>query len=694
MTAKSSEFLSSITGTFGFHRGQALPFGSTIKLGGINFSIYARHATAVTLVFFLPGNDREIATFSLDNKINRTGDVWYVFIAGLKEGLEYAYKMDGPQSHRHRYDGNLLLADPYATTLNGRSTWALPVSTKTLFRSAVLIHKEYDWESDQPINRPLADSIIYEMHVRSFTQDPSSNVVQPGTFRGVIEKIPYLVELGITTVEILPITEFDELDNDRTNPETGAALSNLWGYHPLSFFAIKAGYSAGKAPGCEIDEFKDMVKALHKAGIDVILDVVYNHSGEGDHRGPSYSLKGIDNNTYYTLTEDGSYMNFSGCGNTINCNHPYVRHFILDSLRYWVTELHVDGFRFDLASILGRDQQGMVLDSPPLLEQIADDPVLASTKLIAEAWDAAGLYQVGSFPNWGRWAEWNGHFRDDIRRFVKGDPGMVGKLANRLSGSSDLYQFGREPGHGVNFVTSHDGFTLQDLVSYNEKHNLGNGEGNCDGDNNNYRWNCGAEGESDDPKVIHLRERQVRNLVTLLFMSRGVPMILSGDEMGRTQHGNNNSYCQDNTISWINWQSLEENQSLYRFFRLLIAFRKQHDLLGHDSFTLKNGIGLKIDWHGQQLGKPNWEDESRSIAAHMFGRSEKNEVEDFYLIANAHYEDSQFTLPYLSHKKWYRFVDTSLAGDAAILDQDNLEKVTDQYHYQVLARSVVVLIGI
>jgi glycogen operon protein len=695
MTAKSTtEFLSLITGTVGLQRGQALPFGATIKPGGINFSIYARHATAVTLVFFLPGNDHEIAAFSLYNKINRTGDVWHVFIAGLKEGFEYAYKMDGPQSHRHKFDGNQLLADPYAIALNGRSTWALPESTKTLYRSALLIHKEYDWESDQPINRPLADSIIYEMHIRSFTQDPSSNVVHPGTFKGVIEKIPYLVELGITTVEILPITEFDELDNDRTNPATGAALRNLWGYHPLSFFAIKAGYSAGNAPGCEIDEFKDMVKALHKAGIDVILDVVYNHSGEGDHRGPSYSLKGIDNSTYYTLTEDGSYMNFSGCGNTINCNHPYVRHFILDSLRYWVTELHVDGFRFDLASILGRDQRGMVLDSPPLLEQIAGDPVLASTKLIAEAWDAAGLYQVGSFPNWGRWAEWNGHFRDDIRRFVKGDPGMVGKLANRLSGSSDLYQFGRDPGHGVNFVTSHDGFTLQDLVSYNDKHNFGNGEGNCEGDNNNFSWNCGVEGETVDPEIIHLRERQVRNLVTLLFMSRGVPMILSGDEMGRTQHGNNNTYCQDNTISWINWQRLEENQSLYRFFRLLIAFRKQHDLLRHDSFTLKNGIGLKIDWHGQQLGNPNWNDESRSIAAHMFGRSDKNVASDLYLIANAHYEDSKFMLPYLSHKKWYRFVDTSCVGDAAILDQEHLEKVVDQYHYQVFARSVVVLVGI
>jgi isoamylase len=622
MASKSTaEFLSLITEDFSIQRGHALPFGATVERGGINFSIYARNATGVILVFFLPGEEDDIVAFPLDNKINRTGDIWHVFVAGLNPGIEYAYKIDGPLTLPHRYNPNLLLADPYAIALNGRFTWADPRLPNTPFRRAILVDKDYDWEFDQPINRPLADSVIYELHVRSFTQDNSSKVNNPGTFRGLIEKIPYLVDLGITAVELLPITEFDELDNDRTNPETGSALRNLWGYHPLSFFAIKSGYAAGKLLGSEINEFKDMVKALHAVGIEVILDVVYNHSGEGDHRGPTYSLKGIDNSTYYMLSEDGSYMNFSGCGNTINCNQPYVRNFIMDSLRYWVMEMHVDGFRFDLASILGRDQQGRVLDSPPLLEQIAGDPVLASTKLIAEAWDAAGLYQVGSFPNWGRWAEWNGHFRDDVRRFVKGEPGMVGRLANRLSGSSELYQFGRDPGHGVNFVTSHDGFTLHDLVSYNEKHNLANGEGN--GDNNNLSWNCGTEGETEDSVINNLRERQIRNLATLLLMSRGVPMILAGDEIGRTQRGNNNSYCQDNDISWLNWNGLTENKGLYRFFRLLIAFRKSHDLLRHDCFTIKEGLGLQIDWHGIQLKSPDWSFESRSIAAHMFGSNTK-----------------------------------------------------------------------
>ncbi|MEQ1557944.1 MAG: glycogen debranching protein GlgX [Methyloglobulus sp.] len=694
MALKSTvEFLSLITDDFNIQRGHAMPFGATIERGGINFSIYARHATDVILVFFLPGAEHEIAAFPLDNKINRTGDVWHVFVAGLNPGVEYAYRIDGPKTFPHCYNADLLLADPYAIALNGRVAWADRRHVNTPFRRAILVNKEYDWGFDQPINRPLADSIIYELHVRSFTQDKSSKVKNPGTFRGIIEKIPYLVELGVTAVELLPITEFDELDNDRNNPENGSALRNLWGYHPLSFFAIKSGYAAGKLPGSEINEFKDMVKALHAVGIEVILDVVYNHSGEGDHRGPAYSLKGIDNSTYYMLSGDGSYMNFSGCGNTINCNQPYVRHFIMDSLRYWVTEMHVDGFRFDLASILGRDQQGNVLDSPPLLEQIAGDPVLASTKLIAEAWDAAGLYQVGSFPNWGRWAEWNGHFRDDIRRFVRGDFGMVGKLANRLAGSSDLYQFGRDPGHGINFVTSHDGFTLHDLVSYNDKHNWNNGEANCDGDNNNLSWNCGVEGETDNVDINNLRERQIRNLATLLLLSRGVPMILAGDETGRTQQGNNNSYCQDNNISWLNWQGLAKNSGLYRFFRLLIAFRKSHDLLRHDSFTIKDGLGLQIQWHGHQLGQPDWGVDSRSIAAHMFGSTSSGLFPDIYLIANAHCESTEFQLPTPSNQKWHRFIDTSLPGELAIMDNNALAVLNDQHCYRVMDRSVVVLIS-
>jgi glycogen operon protein len=687
------DFLSVISNEFSFDRGHPLPLGATVVRGGINFAIFSRHAASVTLVIFLPGGD-ELAAFPFDSKINRTGDIWHAFIAGLDPGIEYAYRMDGPTSARHRYDPGILLADPYAVALNGRTVWGEKASEAgDAFRRALIVNHAYDWEMDQPINRPLSDSVIYELHVRSFTRHPSSNVNYPGTFRGLIEKIPYLKELGITALELLPVTEFDELENDRINPEDGSALRNIWGYHPLSFFALKAGYAASFEPGSEINEFKDLVKALHAAGIEVILDVVFNHSGEGDRRGSTYSFKGIDNSIYYMLADDGSYMNFSGCGNTINCNHPFVRHFILDSLRYWVMEMHVDGFRFDLASILGRDQAGHVLASPPLLEQIAGDPVLAKTKLIAEAWDAAGLYQVGRFPNWGRWAEWNGRFRDDMRRFVKGDPDMVGRLATRLAGSSDLYQHGREPGHGINFVTSHDGFTLYDLVSYNEKHNSGNGEENRDGDNNNLSWNCGVEGPGGDPEINALRERQVRNFAALLLLSRGVPMILAGDEMGRSQNGNNNAYCQDNAVSWLNWEQLEAKRSLQRFFRLLIAFRKANELLRYDSFVVKNGYGPEISWHGTRLGQPDWSGASRCLAMHVSGSTPKGRASNMFLIANAAGEAGEFELPRLDRQRWQRFIDTDRPGDDAITELENMQPVNESYRYRAGSRSVVVLIA-
>ena len=688
----STGFLAVITEHFSFERGHPLPFGATVERGGINFSLYSRHATAVTLVLFMPGEEEEIAAFPLDGKRNRTGDVWHVFIAGLNPGIEYAYRIDGPESAPHRFDPGSLLADPYAAALNGHPVWADEVRPRDAFRRALVVNHDYDWGFDQPINRPLSDSVIYEVHVRGFTRDPTAKVSQPGTFRGLIEKIPYLKKLGITAVELLPVTEFDELEIDHVNPEDGSRLFNFWGYHPLSFFALKAGYAATGVQGGEVNEFKDMVKALHAAGIEVILDVVYNHSGEGDHRGPTYSLKGIDNSSYYMLAPDSSYMNFSGCGNTINCNHPYVRNFILDSLRYWVMEMHVDGFRFDLASILGRDRNGNVLASPPLLEQIAGDPVLADTKLIAEAWDAAGLYQVGTFPNWGRWAEWNGRFRDDIRRFVRGEPGAVRNLATRLSGSADLYQHGREPGHGINFVTSHDGFSLWDLVSYNEKHNRANGEDNRDGDNHNLSWNCGVEGPTEDTGILALRERQVRNFATLLVLSRGVPMILAGDEMGRSQHGNNNAYCQDNGISWLNWDQLEKNQGLFRFFRLLIAFRRDHELLRHDSFVVRNGHGARISWHGIQVGKPDWSDESRCLAMHLAGSTANGTAADIYLIANAGSEPADFELPRLDRQQWHRFVDTGLEGEDAIAEDFEQRTLGDSY-YRVENRSVVVLVG-
>ena len=688
--------LSYISENFSFERGHPLPLGASVQRGGINFSIFSRHATEVTLLLFQPGVETEMAAFPFDNQYNRTGDVWHAFIAGLDPGIEYAYRVDGPESEFFQFDSNLVLADPYAIALNGSRQWGNKVKPSLNgFRRALLVNHAYDWEFDQPINRPLADSIIYEMHVRGFTMHPSSTVSRPGTFRGIIEKIPYLVELGITAVELLPVTEFDESESDRVNPLDGTPLFNFWGYHPLSFFALNAAYAAEQTPGGEVSEFKDMVKAFHSAGIEVILVVVYNHTGEGDQRGPAYSLKGIDNKVYYMLANDGGYMNFSGCGNTVNCNHPFVRNFILESLRYFVMEMHVDGFRFDLASILGRDQNGHVLASPPLLEQIAGDPVLANTKLIAEAWDAAGLYQVGSFPNWGRWAEWNGRFRDDIRCFVRGDPGYVGHLATRLAGSSDLYQLGgREPSHGINFITSHDGFTLRDLVSYGEKHNLANGENNADGDNHNHSWNCGVEGFTEEVAILTLRERQQRNFAALLILSRGVPMMLAGDEIGRSQGGNNNAYCQDNGISWLDWGGLENNKGLYRFFRLLVEFRKNHDLLRYDSYLLQNDHGPRIEWHGFHLGQPDWSEGSQSLAMHLFGSTPKGLANDLYLIANTHGEPHDFELPSLHARQWRRFVDTSLEGDEAILEPGQFVQLGNQRSYRVGERSVVVLVAV
>ncbi|MFM8330522.1 MAG: glycogen debranching protein GlgX [Candidatus Methylumidiphilus sp.] len=685
--------MSFISADFSFERGHPLPLGATVARGGINFAIFSRHASAVTLVLFQPGEAEEMAEFPFDRQCNRTGNIWHAFIAGLDPGIEYAYRIDGPKSPPHRYDPAILLADPYAIALNGCHIWGERGGDHHTVRRALLVTHEYDWGNDQPINRPLAESVIYELHVRGFTRHDSAQVGHPGTFRGIIEKIPYLKQLGVTAVELLPVTEFDELESNRVNPADNTPLHNFWGYHPLSYFALQSGYAADPAPGAEVAEFKDMVKALHAAGIEVILDVVYNHSGEGDHRGPVYSLKGIDNSVYYMLLADGSYMNFSGCGNTVNCNHPFVRNFILDSLRYWVMDMHVDGFRFDLASILGRDQAGHVLANPPLLEQIAGDPILANTKLIAEAWDAAGLYQVGSFPNWGRWAEWNGRFRDDIRSFVRGESGKVGSLATRLAGSADLYQHGREPSHGINFITSHDGFTLRDLVSYDHKHNLANGEDNRDGDNNNLSWNCGAEGPTENPEILALRERQVRNFAVLLLFSRGVPMILAGDEFGRSQQGNNNAYCQDNAISWLDWGQQAQNASLTRFFRLLIAFRKGHGLLLHDSFALQDSHGPRIVWHGVKLGQPDWGPESRSLAMHLSGTTAQGRADDILLIANAHWEAHDFELPKLDGRRWHCFVDTQRPGDEAIAEHWLSRPLDHAHSYRAGARSVVALVG-
>jgi isoamylase len=564
------KLLAMVTTQFEFSRGSPLPFGATLLRGGINFSVFSKHATAVSLVLFFPGESEPLIEFPFDPHFNRTGDVWHAFLLGLDPGIHYAFRMDRPHNENplvHRFDRQNVLLDPYSRAIAGHSQWGKNRDTS---RRAAIIESHFDWELDQPLNTPLADSVIYELHVRGFTQHRSSAVSKPGTFAGLIEKVPYLQSLGVTAIELLPIFEFDETPNRPAGAEAEAARVDYWGYNPISFFAPKAAYSSAVTDVGPVNEFKSLVKSLHAAGIEVILDAVFNHTAEGNERGPTFSFRGIDNAIYYMIDQPtGQYLNYSGCGNTLNCNHPVVRDLVSDVLRYWVTEMHVDGFRFDLASVLGRGQDGSVLASPPLLEHLTHDPVLARTKLIAEAWDAAGLYQVGTFPAWRRWAEWNGKFRDDIRKFVKGDPGMVSVLATRLMGSADLYSANlREPWHSINFITCHDGFTLADLVSYNHKHNGANGEQNRDGSDDNSSWNCGAEGASSLHNVNRLRFRQVRNLATLLMLSQGVPMLLAGDEFGRSQRGNNNAYCQDNEISWLDWNLLETNADLLRFFSI------------------------------------------------------------------------------------------------------------------------------
>ena len=666
---------------FAVRRGSPLPFGASVRPTGVNFAIFARHATSVSLAIFYPGDDDPLVAFPLDPRYNRTGDVWHVFLKDLRHGAAFGWLMDGRRGEHprlHAYDPSVVLIDPYTRTLAGGEIWGKPGT-----RRAFLTSLNFDWELDQPLNTPLADSIIYELHVRGFTRHPSSGVAAPGTFLGLAEKIPYLKELGVTAVELLPVSEFDETENVNRNPQTGQRLSNFWGYSTIGFFAPKAAYSAS---GAVVREFKEMVKRFHAAGIEVILDMVFNHTAEGDHRGPTLSFRGIDNATYYILDpESGAYKDFTGCGNTLNCNHPVVRDLILDCLRYWVIEMHVDGFRFDLASVLGRGRDGSVLANPPLLEHLAADPILANTKLIAEAWDAAGLYQVGTFPAWGRWAEWNGKFRDDLRRFVKGDPGMVQALATRLSGSPDLYQAGgRQPFHSINFVTCHDGFTLRDLVSYIEKRNLDNGEENRDGTDANWSWNCGVEGETADPAVNELRTRQVKNFLTLLLVSYGVPMLTGGDELARTQRGNNNAYCQDNEVSWLDWRLDAGREDLLRFTRLLIAFRRTQPALRRQRYDQD---GSWFEFHGVRLNEPDWSWHSRSLA--MFLRAVPGEAGDaVYIIANAYWEPLRFELPRLA---WRRVVDTSRPSPADIRPPGWAVSLDGALAYVAGPRSVVVL---
>ena len=694
-----------INDNFDVSRGAPLPLGVSIKRDGINFSVFSKHATSVQLVLYTQGEHDPLIELRLDPRYNKTGDVWHIFIRGIDPGIRYAYRMDRQPNtapHIHYFNPAIVLLDPYAKAFSGSPQWGQlhnrrgqkVVSQKNTRRCLVVDDDGFDWGFDQPLNTPLADSVIYEMHVRGFTQHHSAGAQHPGTFRGVIEKIPYLKKLGITAVELLPINEFEEGEGDRYNPQTGQRLLNFWGYNSIGFFAPKASYAHDNQNDGPVREFKEMVKALHEAGIEVILDIVFNHTAEGQADGPTYNFRGLDNGIYYIINPvTGEYHNYSGCGNTMNCNHPVVRDLIIDCLHYWVTEMHVDGFRFDLASILGRGQDGSVLANPPLIERIAGDPILANTKLIAEAWDAAGLYQVGEFPAWGRWAEWNGKYRDDIRRFVKSDAGMVPALAARLAGSEDLYEDdGREPFHSINFITSHDGFTLRDLVTYNDKHNLANGENNRDGTNDNYSWNCGTEGPTDDDAISNLRLRQMKNMAALLMLSHGVPMMLAGDELGRTQHGNNNAYCQDNEIGWMDWQRNRDSGDLLRFFQQLIHIRKEHPNLRRASYDRAHGAASPlITWHGTRLNQPDWSAGSRSLGMHLHSNPADF---DMYLIANSYWDSLSFELPGTrSGREWHRAMDTSLVSPEDILPIGKEEILQNQKIYTVGERSVVLLIS-
>ncbi len=695
--SERNDFLDLIESDFTISRGTPLPLGATIQHDGINFAVFSRHAQMANLVLFLPGSREPFFEIPLDARYNKTGDIWHVLIEGMNSDIEYGYRLDRANGYSgpfHRFDPDSVILDPYARAISLGHEWGEGrAGLREHERHSFIIRDHFDWENDQPLNIPLSESIIYELHVRGFTQHASSGVTTPGTFAGLVEKIPYLKKLGITAVELLPINEFDETDNPRRNPVTGEDLHNFWGYDSIGFFAPKSSYAVTRPEnGYQIREFKEMVKSFHAAGIEIILDIVFNHTAEGNEKGPTFSFRGLDNSVYYMLNRaTGEYYNFSGCGNTLNCNHPVVRDMILDCLRYWVIEMHVDGFRFDLASILGRGEDGEVLANPPLLERIANDPVLANTKIIAEAWDAGGLYQVGSFPAWKRWAEWNGRYRDDVRRYVRGDAGMTGALATRIAGSSDLYlQSGRAPYHSINFITAHDGFTMRDLVSYNFKHNEANGEGNNDGSNDNFSWNCGWEGNGADPEVEAMRARQVRNFATLMFFSQGVPMMLAGDEFGRTQHGNNNAYCQDNEISWVDWSLTETNNDLLRFFRMLIQFRKKHKLLRRETFF--DTGSREITWHGNRLYRPDWTGKTKCLAFQLTpARTEPEPT--IFVISNANDSPLRFQLPILAKVRWRRLIDTALPAPQDFVSEAEAQVLSDQRSYEAAAFSTIVLIG-
>jgi glycogen operon protein len=679
------------------HAGSSAPLGATVARGGVNFSVFSRHAAAIELLLFEGVDDaRPTRVVRLDPALDRTYHYWHAFVTGLQAGQLYGYRAEGPSDPARglRFDPGKLLLDPYGRGVvvperYSRAAAARPGddTTATAMKSVVVDPRAYDWDGDRPLRRPAARTIVYEMHVRGFTRNPSSGVPDKtrGTYAGVVEKIPYLQQLGVTALELLPVFAFDAQD-------APAGVVNYWGYAPVSFFAPHPAYSSRRDPLGAVDDFRDMVKALHRAGIEVILDVVFNHTAEGGGRGPTLCFRGLDDQAYYLLEEGGArYANYSGCGNTLNANHPVVRRMIVDSLRYWVEEMHVDGFRFDLASILARGPAGQVLANPPVLWDIESDPALAGIKIMAEAWDAAGLYQVGSFVG-DAWREWNGRFRDDVRSFFRGEEGTVQRFADRFVGSPEMFAHEeREPEQSVNFVTCHDGFTLNDLVSYNAKHNEANGENNRDGADDNRSWNCGAEGPTDDPAVERLRNRQVKNFLATTLLAVGMPMILMGDEMRRTQAGNNNLYCRDDESAWLDWSLLERHRDVHRFVSLLDARRVRRDVR-HEQRRLSLARMLREAnkaWHGVKLGQPDWGPWSHAIA---FAAELKEEGLLAHFMFNAYWEPLEFELPPVGAKAdpWRRWIDTALESPDDIVPWETAPSIPGLI-YRAEARSVVVL---
>jgi isoamylase len=677
--------------------GRSSPLGATVVAGGINFSVFSRNASGVELLFFDREDDAQPARIiSIDPAANRTYHYWHVFVPRVQPGQLYGYRVQGQRDPANglTFDSTKVLLDPYGRGVVVPGNYSRDAARRegdnaaTAMKSVVVDPSAYDWEGDRVLHRPSSGTIIYEMHVRGFTRHPSSGVSEKtrGTYAGLIEKIPYLLQLGITAVELLPVFQFDAQD-------APPGRVNYWGYAPISFFAPHQSYSSRQDPIGPVNEFRDMVKALHRAGIEVILDVVFNHTAEGDHRGPTLSFRGLDNGAYYILEQNRSrYANYSGTGNTLNANHPIVRRMIVDSLRYWVEQMHVDGFRFDLASILSRDESGSLMPSPPVLWDIESDPALAGTKLIAEAWDAAGFYQVGSFIG-DSWREWNGRFRDDVRSFFRCDEGSVAPFADRLLGSPAIYGHKeREPEESVNFVTCHDGFTLNDLVSYNQKHNEANGEGNRDGTNDNRSYNWGVEGPTDDPAVEQLRNRQVKNFLTVTLLSLGLPMISMGDEVRRTQHGNNNAYCQDNETSWFDWTLVAKHADVHRFVTLLSACRLMRDVEPERQRESLNQVLLKANkaWHGVKLWQPDWSAGSHSLAVSAETGTDKLLL---HVILNAYWEPLEFELPPLAdHDRWHRWIDTALDSPQDIVEWQTAPAVPGRT-YRAGPHSVVLLVA-